>query len=633
MSSFHGIAGKWNRKDWADYTWTSLEGTWSSKDVVVGSAHTQGQGIQVLWSGGLTAHSLGLKAEGPTGVSNPKNAVREFSDIFEQGDEIGRGSFGVVRVGRHKVSGVHCVVKSVPREKVGDAYFDNHAKGSWRFLKFSRQAETHRNIIRYLDFLMAPAMMYIVMEELKGHELFTYLQEHAPVTETFCQCTMRQLLSALEHLHSLGIIHRDVKVEALRFRDPSPRADLVLFDFGHCCSAEDMDRGIIGTVSYMAPEAFGHDYSSQVDLWAAGVVLYIMLTGCLPFRRDHTAARAPPRHDALCAALVRQELRGAPLGAVGLLQGLLKFHQTARLSAADALRLPWLQVLEELSATSASLGVTREAYQATQQEIVQSSFVEQLPPDMSAADFARSHWPYFGPSTEALREEFAASAHLAEGLRPYSMRLSTEALREELEMGKASGQVPAWGLPPPGLGMMQAAPAPLLPANVPPEEPHSCKSSGAASPYSNTLTSQYTYTYTFTVSKKKLQSREPTVVSSVFAVPMGDAFVNFKVVVAAKHLNNRRGGCCFRTAKGKALLQLKCEGTPPMHASRIKFSFRLGSGVQSEAPRDPVVHDFSQTMVGRLPQDQEEWDLLAAMDPETEACTIYVETISLNDQE
>eukprot|EP00931_Biecheleriopsis_adriatica_P025351 TRINITY_DN15594_c0_g1_i1.p1 TRINITY_DN15594_c0_g1~~TRINITY_DN15594_c0_g1_i1.p1 ORF type:complete len:656 (-),score=129.94 TRINITY_DN15594_c0_g1_i1:29-1963(-) len=629
MSLLRAIVSKWAPKDWADHTWqSSLEGTWSSKDV--DTTRTEGQGIQVLWSGGLTAQSLGLKTEGPTGVSNPEDAVHEFSDIYEEGDEIGRGSFGIVRVGRHKSSGTQCVVKSVPREKVGDAYFENHAKGSWRFLKFSRQTETHRNIIRYLDFLMAPAMMYSVMEELRGPELFTYLQEHAPITETFCHHAMRQLLSALEHLHSLGIIHRDVKVEALRFRDLSPHADLVLFDFGHCVSAEEKEREVIGTVSYMAPEAFGHDYSSQVDLWSAGVVLYIMLCGCLPFRRDPTRRPSPPRPEALSIALARKELLHAPAGSVKLLQGLLVMDPSARFSAATALQASWMQAVQE---GAACLEVVREAYQAAQQECVQSSCIEPFPEQSLdvTAELVRNQAPYLAPSTEALREEFAAASVHAEGLRP----CSTEALREELELKPYAAQAAGtpqmnFGMPGPGMFMMPPLPyLPQVPAGEP-LSPPSCSSSAAASPCNSSgagtggPTQGFQVQFTFTVLKSKLLSREQTVVSSMFEIPMGDEQVNFRVLVSAKHLNNRRNGHCFKTAKGKASLQLKCEGTPPAHAPCLAFSFRVGNGDKAEL-RGPAIHDFSETLVGRLAPGVEEWDLMAAMDSSTGTCTIQLE--------
>merc|ERR1719399_981741 len=130
---------------------------------------------------------------------------------------------------------------------------------------------SHPNVIRYFDFLFGPHFRFTIMERLGGPELFTYLVEKAPVTESFCQHVMQQLLCALDHVHSsMLLIHRDVKLENLRFRTNSPNSELVLLDFGLSIRASTKslfpqvpsEKDIVGTLLYVAPEIFSKTYTT-----------------------------------------------------------------------------------------------------------------------------------------------------------------------------------------------------------------------------------------------------------------------------------------------------------------------------------------------------------------------------------
>merc|ERR1719162_2883126 len=106
---------------------------------------------------------------------------------------------------------------------------------------------------------------------------------------------MVQALSALSHVHDVlgvGLIHRDVKLENLRFRLPGAENELVLLDFGLSCPAmPEGERQVVGTLLYTAPEVFSKWYSTQVDIWSLGVVLYIVLAGRPPWYQDRRGFR------------------------------------------------------------------------------------------------------------------------------------------------------------------------------------------------------------------------------------------------------------------------------------------------------------------------------------------------------
>jgi len=244
------------------------------------------------------------------------------------------------------------------------------------------------------------------------------------------------------------------------------------------------------------------------------------------------------------------------------------------------------------------------------------------------SDFPRLQSPAFGNSTETLREELAALGPKADAGWPewllkalpskadeklgqrlttpestggYNLPCSTEALREELE-----GQMH---------GMPYAAPR-AMPSQMTCRDWLRC---GAEPPLQAKTSSELpgAFRFTFALPKSKLLSRETRVVSNAFDIQN----VQFKILVTARHLNNRRGGHCFKTAKGLSVLELKCEGTLPSHFSSLAFSFRVGNEAKAS---NRFVHDFSQASVGP-PQGKEEWDLLSGVDPSTASCAIHLE--------
>merc|ERR1711972_85775 len=159
-----------------------------------------------------------------------------------------------------------------------------------------------------------------------------------------------QVLSALTHIHAvrgIGLIHRDVKLENLRFRTQDASSDLVLVDFGLSCAASpDQKRGIVGTLLYMAPEIFSTHYSTKVDVWSCGVLLYIILTGKPPWKQGHSTGLCLNKQlsngTAVKVALDASEIANAPPDAVGLLKGLLVTEPDARLTAAEAGEHAWI---------------------------------------------------------------------------------------------------------------------------------------------------------------------------------------------------------------------------------------------------------------------------------------------------
>lgn len=306
--------------------------------------------IYCVWARGWIADSLEIPSEPATHQFSRGSALR-FSEYYgvDEKAKLGQGSFGWIRPGVHKSSGKDIAVKFVRRSSAGKLYIQTFVEGEmWTFLLKMSIAHSHTNVLKYFDFFTGPTILYTIMEVLDGEDLLVYLKKHSPITEGSCQSMVFQLLSALQHVHRVmerGIIHRDVKLENLRFRT-SASDTLVLVDFGLCCFARPEEkRKVVGTLPYMAPEVFTRLYTTQVDLWSSGVLLFIVLTGKLPWQLNPFQNQAPGSgSESVDSALEACRAVNAPSSAVDLLSRLLVIDPGQRLTAAEALDHRWVAV-------------------------------------------------------------------------------------------------------------------------------------------------------------------------------------------------------------------------------------------------------------------------------------------------
>lgn len=126
--------------------------------------------------------------------------------------------------------------------------------------------------------------VYMVMELCQGGELAAFILEQGNHTESQVALIMRQVLNAVNFLHSCSVCHRDLKPENLLLnRNPIKENVLKVADFGLAAECKTDLQGVVGTLPYMAPQVFAGRYDLAVDMWSCGVLMYLLLCGYPPF--------------------------------------------------------------------------------------------------------------------------------------------------------------------------------------------------------------------------------------------------------------------------------------------------------------------------------------------------------------
>ncbi|XP_051771675.1 serine/threonine-protein kinase H2 [Ctenopharyngodon idella] len=215
----------------------------------------------------------------------------------------------------------------------------------------------HSNVIRLAEVFETPHRVYLVLELATGGELLERMVARGTFRERDATKALKMVASGLCYLHALGVIHRDLKPENLLYYHPGQDSRLIITDFGLACwdssfSTVDFEkshqgkdwavRTLCGTPEYLAPEMLARrPCSSAVDMWALGVITYIVLSGSLPFDQS-----SRPR---LFRAILRgsYSFHGDPWKSVSTLaksfiDGLLTLEPEHRMTAEEALKHPWL---------------------------------------------------------------------------------------------------------------------------------------------------------------------------------------------------------------------------------------------------------------------------------------------------
>ncbi|XP_053478073.1 serine/threonine-protein kinase DCLK2 isoform X3 [Ictalurus furcatus] len=214
---------------------------------------------------------------------NRNHTASAIVEKYKVGKVIGDGNFAVVK---------ECVERSTGKEFALKIIDKNKCRGKEHLIESEvavLRRVKHPNIIMLMEEVDTPSELYLVMELVKGGDLFEAITSSTKYTEKDASAMVYNLAAALKYLHKMNIVHRDIKPENLLVCEyPDGTKSLKLGDFGLATVVEGPLYTVCGTPTYVAPEIIAESgYGIKVDIWAAGVITYILLCGFPPFRSEN----------------------------------------------------------------------------------------------------------------------------------------------------------------------------------------------------------------------------------------------------------------------------------------------------------------------------------------------------------
>ena len=273
-------------------------------------------------------------------------------DNYKIINKLGKGSFGSVFKVKNKITGEIRAMKIIKNSPTND----NSQAISTKFLKEIQVLKEleHPNIIKIFEYFIDNKYHYIITELLTGGELYESILKFQKFNEKKAAYIMKQILSALNYLHSKGIVHRDIKpenilVQKITKKDNKNSLDEIhikLIDFGasNFFKENEILTLKVGSPYYIAPEVLNKSYNEKCDIWSAGVVLYVMLTGNFPFV-GKTSQKLFENIKTGKYKTTGKEWEAISKEAKDLIGQMLELDVSKRISASECLKSPFLSII------------------------------------------------------------------------------------------------------------------------------------------------------------------------------------------------------------------------------------------------------------------------------------------------
>ncbi|PNX75897.1 calcium-dependent protein kinase 3-like protein [Trifolium pratense] len=208
--------------------------------------------------------------------------MEDVRSIYTFGRELGRGQFGVTYLVTHKTTKEQFACKSIATRKLvrRDDLDDIR-----REVQIMYHLTGHRNIVELKGAYEDRHSVNLIMELCAGGELFDRIISKGHYSERAAAEMCRQMVAVVHNCHSMGVIHRDLKPENFLLLNKHENSPLKATDFGLSVFFKpgDVFKDLVGSAYYVAPEVLRRNYGPEADIWSAGIILYILLSGVPPF--------------------------------------------------------------------------------------------------------------------------------------------------------------------------------------------------------------------------------------------------------------------------------------------------------------------------------------------------------------
>ena len=205
-----------------------------------------------------------------------------FFDYYEMLDNLGEGIFGSVKLGVEKKTNQRVAIKIIKKNKAKESDIEL-VRNEIDIMKLCY----HPYVVHLLDHFENGEYIFIVMEYIKGGSLTDYMKSQKfNFTERRAAELIYQLAKGIKYLHKYGIIHRDLKPDNIMLTEASDKGNIKIMDFGlsKILGKKEKSTDGFGTLTFVSPEVLiRKPYNKEVDIWSLGVILYLMLSGDLPF--------------------------------------------------------------------------------------------------------------------------------------------------------------------------------------------------------------------------------------------------------------------------------------------------------------------------------------------------------------
>ncbi|XP_030469627.1 calcium-dependent protein kinase 2-like [Syzygium oleosum] len=279
-------------------------------------------------------------------AQNTDNTIlgKPFQDIkqhYTLGKELGRGQFGITYLCTEKSTGHIYACKSILKRKLVSKSDRDDMK---REIQIMQHLSGQPNIVEFRGAYEDRYSVHVVMELCAGGELFDRIIAKGHYTERAAASICRAIVNVVHICHFMGVLHRDLKPENFLLASKDEGAMLKATDFGLSVFIEEgkVYRDIVGSAYYVAPEVLQRKYGKEIDIWSAGVILYILLSGVPPFWAE--------TEKGIFNAILQGEIDfvsdpwpSISDGAKDLIRKMLTQDPKKRITSAQVLEHPWLK--------------------------------------------------------------------------------------------------------------------------------------------------------------------------------------------------------------------------------------------------------------------------------------------------